>query len=213
MSKNKSNNELESWEANSQLTAGFDEVSREQLDKIKARTMYNMVEPIDGGAKKILFLTNKQALLLAKEPNSLTKMLDRLEVGRPQLVINILESAGSSEWYNCWEEKVFDGWRGVDWAAGCKTTKPAYLSSENLLATEGKIDTFMCDVLLPLAAETNAVVICNAIPAMCMLSSSFLRMYASKRATWGEKSPFTVLSVTNDMNSMYTNADAPCKHI
>ena len=51
----------------SQVTAGFDEVSREQLDKIKARTMYNMVEPIDGGTKKVLFLTNNQATLLAKE--------------------------------------------------------------------------------------------------------------------------------------------------
>jgi hypothetical protein len=82
------------WEGASQMTAGFDEVSREQLDKIKARTMYNMVEPIDGGVKKVLFLTNNQALLLAKEPASMNKMFDRLEVGKPQLVISLLESNG-----------------------------------------------------------------------------------------------------------------------
>ena len=34
------------WDARTEFTAaGFDEVSREQLDKIKARTMYNMIEP------------------------------------------------------------------------------------------------------------------------------------------------------------------------
>jgi hypothetical protein len=82
------------WENTSQLTAGFDEVSREQLDRIKARTMYNMVEPIDGGAKKILFLTNNQASLLAKEPASMSKMFDRLEIGNPQLVILFLSPMG-----------------------------------------------------------------------------------------------------------------------
>ena len=103
------------WEGASQLTAGFDEVSREQLDKIKARTMYNMVEPIDGGVKKVLFLTNNQALLLAKEPASMSKMLDRLEVGKPQLVISLLESNGFGQFCTSFEDKAFDGHRRMGW--------------------------------------------------------------------------------------------------
>ena len=73
------------------------------------------------------------------------------------------------------------------------------------MVAEGKVDTFMSEVLLPLAAETHAVVICNAIPGSCILSASFLRMYSAKRATWGEKNPFTILSVTNDLDAIYTN--------
>ena len=168
----------------SQMTAGFDEVSREQLDKIKARTMYNMVEPIDGGVKKVLFLTNNQADLIAKEPASMSKMLDRLEVGKPQLVISLLESNGFGQFCKGFEEKAFDGHRRTSWAAGLVSSRAAFLNVQDEMVAEGKVDTFMSEVLLPLAADTNAVVICNAIPGSCILSASFLRMFAAKRATW-----------------------------
>jgi len=85
------------------------------------------------------------------------------------------------------------------------TNRAAFLSVKDETIAEGKVDTFMSDVLLPLAAETHAVVICNAIPGSCILSASFLRMYAAKRATWGEKNPFCILSVTNDLDAIYTN--------
>jgi len=43
-----------------------DELSHEQqlkqLQMIKARTMYEMVEELEGGARKILFLTNEQVM-------------------------------------------------------------------------------------------------------------------------------------------------------
>ena len=204
------------WEGASQITgAGFDEVSREQLDKIKARTMYNMVEPIDGGLKKVLFLTNNQASLLSKEPASMNKMLDRLEVGKPQLVISLLESCGFGGFTKAYGEWGFNnappetgGCNGVGkmgWGAGLVSHRSPFLSVQAEMIAEGKVDTFMTEVLLPLAADTHAVVICNAIPARCILSASFLRMFAAKRAMWGVKSPFTILSVTNDMYAIYTN--------
>ena len=37
-----------------------------QLQIIKARTMFEMVEDIDGGTRKILFLTTPQAELLSR---------------------------------------------------------------------------------------------------------------------------------------------------
>ena len=53
---------------------------------------------------------------------------------------------------------------------------------------------FMADVIIPLAAATNAIVICDACAGMCALSDSFLRMFSIAKAEWGGKPPFTVLS-------------------
>ena len=74
-----------------------DQASSEMLDLIKARTMYQMVEEIDGGARKLLFLSNVQAEQIAQRPESLQKMLDALEVGRPQLLIDLITSGGFRE--------------------------------------------------------------------------------------------------------------------
>ena len=75
-----------------------DQASSEMLDLIKARTMYQMVEEIDGGARKLLFLSNVQAEQIAQRPESLQKMLDALEVGRPQLLIDLITSGGFREY-------------------------------------------------------------------------------------------------------------------
>ena len=66
----------------------------ESIDKLRAKTMYNMVSDfeIDGMRRKLLFLTNSQADFLASSDDSLQKMLDALEVPKPQLVINLLLS-------------------------------------------------------------------------------------------------------------------------
>ena len=183
----------------------MDEVSRLQLDRIKARTMYNMVEPLGNGSKKMLFLTNAQAILLSKTPASLQKMLDRLEVGTPQLVINLLESRGFGDFVRKLDRTAFTGFRLTSWAAGIKQDKPPFLTLAEEMRAESKIDTFMNEIMLPLAAETNAIVLCNAIPGLCKLSSSFLKMYAATKAKWGSKPPFTVLSMSCNMWYFYAN--------
>ena len=49
-----------------------DKLTEERYEEIKARTMFSMLEDIDGGKQSLLFLTNKQAELLAS-PESLAK--------------------------------------------------------------------------------------------------------------------------------------------
>ena len=73
------------------------------------------------------------------------------------------------------------------WAAGIVQGRAPFLSTEDERLAEGKIDSFMADVLIPLAAQTNAVVLCNAIPALCILTASFTRMFAAQRARWGDQ--------------------------
>ena len=58
----------------------------------------------------------------------------------------------------------------------------------------------MCpQVLIPIAAQTSAVVICSAIPNLCILSAAFTRMYKATAAKWQGKPPFTIISSTSDM--------------
>jgi hypothetical protein len=67
-----------------------EDISRQQLQMIKARTMFQMTGEIaeDGGGarKQLLFLTNSQAELLASSSASLQKLLDALEIPKPKLV-------------------------------------------------------------------------------------------------------------------------------
>ena len=71
-----------------------------------------------------------------------------------------------------------------------------------------KIDMFMAEVLIPLAAQTHAVVLCDAnSPGECMLSASFLRMYAVVKAKWTGLPPFSVISMTNNIAGFYNNPD------
>ena len=163
--------------------------------------MFNMVEEIDDGKCKLLFLTNPQAELIASTPESIQKMLDALEIQKPSLVIEFIRSwgfRGSLKLYppegykaNCYAGLLYD----------C----PPFLTDEDEQEAEAKVDMFMSDVIIPLAAQTHAVVLCDAIPGNCLLSTSFLRMYAVMKAKWAGPSPFTVISSTAAFHNLYKN--------
>merc|ERR1719199_1422076 len=84
---------------------------------------------------------------------------------------------------------------------------PPFLSLDDEFQSTAQIDTFMMDVLIPLAARTNAVVLCCAYPALCALSMSFNRMYKLMRPQWGTEPPFTVLSLGGALFKLYQNPD------
>ena len=181
-----------------------EDISREQLQIIKARTMYNMVEEVDDGKCKLLFLTNPQADLIASSPESVQKMLDALEIPKPSLVIELIKSWGLGGSTRILAPELYAAER---WCAGLKHDNASFLSREEESAAEARIDMFMADVIIPLAAQTNAVVLCNAVPDDCILSTSFTRMYSVARAKWHGPPPFTVISSTNALGFFYRNDD------
>jgi hypothetical protein len=81
---------------------------------------------------------------------------------------------------------------------------PFASQNEEIRANE-RLDHFMSSVILPLAAQTRAIILCNAISNICALSSSLTRMLAVHRATWGKDTPFTVLSLTGNVQALYRN--------
>ena len=192
-------------------------INRAELDKVKAMTMHEMIEELisddmpsalGGRAKKLLFLTHEQAELMATNSECLGKMLEAFDVGKPQLVINLLESGGFGDWTR---QRTKDGWSRINtrWAPGVRHGKAPFLTAEDERAAEYRIDLFMSDILIPLAVQTHAVVICCAIPSLCILSASFTRMFQAVKAKWTGKPPFTVLSTTNDMLALYSSKKYP----
>jgi hypothetical protein len=115
-----------------------EDLSREQLQIIKARTMFNMVEEIDDGKSKLLFLTNPQAELIASSSESVQKMLDALEVPKPSLVIEFLETWGFRGSTNLFYRLYYDDL--TEGTAGMRHGVPPFLNSDDEAEAEAKID-------------------------------------------------------------------------
>lgn len=139
----------------------------EQLAEVKALTMHEMVEDvigIGGENRKLLYLTTKQASLVASNASAIHRMVTSgFQLPEPKLVIYLIKSPGLGD-------------------------DPEEEESNALM------DEFMATVLIPLAEETNALIICNAAKGACGLSSSFLRVTSMLRARWPSTLPFSVLS-------------------
>ena len=202
--------ELESKHNDGASTVMDDEIiGKEELQMIKARTMFQMTEELNGvgdsGRKRLLFLTNSQAELIASSEASMQKMLEALEIPRPKLVINLLISQGHSEYIvKAMDAHKADG----SWAnAGLLKDKGSFTSVDAEQKSLAKLDHFMASVILPLAAQTNAIIFCDACPASCMLAASLTRMLAVHRSTWGKEPPFTVVSGTCNVSVLYQNPD------
>jgi hypothetical protein len=89
--------------------------------------------------------------------------------------------------------------------AGIVTGYSPFASPNDEIRANERLDHFMASVILPLAAQTHAIILCNAISSICALSSSLTRMLAVHGATWGKDTPFTVLSLTGNVQALYRN--------
>ena len=158
----------------------------DDLPTIKAKTMYKMVEDVEdskAGIKKLLFLSSKQADLIARDSSAIDKMLAIfVDKQQPRMVINLLPSM-----IRCW-------------------TRVRPLSRDPDGEREGiaALDRFMADHIIPLAAQTHAIIICSALQPFCVLSESLSRMLKLVRSRWGPELPFTILSCTGKLMALYT---------
>ena len=175
---------------------------------LKAKTMYEMVEEVDvgtgSGTLRLLYLSNKQADSIASSPKALQKMLDALEIKQPKLVINLLSSWGLRASLNLYPEQEYN--KNTE-TAGLQFNNPAFLDDEQEQRTRAQLDMFMADVILPLAAATNALIIANGITGDCALAGSLSRSFSLQRAKWAGAPPFTILSISPCTPILYYNKD------
>ncbi len=155
-------------------------------------------------------LTNPQADIIASSSDNVQLMLNALEVPKPNLVIELLPSGGFRDYTTILPSGAFG--RAM---SGILHGRPPFLSDEDEQETESKIDMMMVEVIIPLAAQNRAVVLCDPCPGNCILSASFLRMYSAVKAKWSGPPPFTVICVTNDVDCFYLNfsKDAHWKNV
>ena len=161
----------------------------DDLSSIKAKTMYKMVEnvhdPKTSISRKLLFLSPKQAGLVAQDPSAIRKMLDAFLVDKqqPRLVINLLPS-------------MIRSWMRVRPLPGDPDSE-----REGIAA----LDRFMSEHIIPLAQKTHAIILCSATQPFCVLSESLSRMVKLVRARWGPILPFTIISCTGHVPHLYKN--------
>lgn len=160
------------------------EISMSEYDDIafiKAKTMFGIVDEVydeRGGGQRVLFLSARQTSLIAKDITAIRRMLfEGFEAPMPGLVIQLLFSPGF--------------------------TSPGPHDTD-LYNVSKRLDHFMNEVLIPLAAENHAIVFVNA-DRSCGLSESFIRVASLMRNKWGDRLPFTVISIVLDAHDLYTN--------
>ena len=116
---------------------------------------------------------------MAGSEAALERMLDALEIpragspGAPKLVINLLLSKGLSNSLN-------DHWKETgprdnkrpnkpnNPRVGRRRIKPPFVTDKEECQAERQLDNFMSDIILPLAARTNAIVIVNPFTCNCI---------------------------------------------
>ena len=150
-------------------------------------------------------LTNAQAETIASSSDNVQLMLKALDVRKPSLVIELLSSGGFRDYTTQIPSAYMDRAKHL---LGVVHNLPPFLSDEEEREAESKIDLMMAEVIIPLAAENHAVVLCDPCSgANCVLSASFLRMYSAMKAKWSGPPPFTVICVTTFMGEFYQNLD------
>ena len=158
--------ELDALEqARSQWSAKDSMVANEEneLATIRVRTMYGRVEELSisrgstDGLTRLLYLTNMQAQLFKAE--TVPKMLQAFEVSHASMVINLMDSGEYPSYYQAMygakkeNEPVPDM---LNYGAG-------FVSREEAVEARRRLSNFFKEVLLPLAAETHAIIIVSAL--------------------------------------------------
>jgi hypothetical protein len=171
---------------NSSSSSDLDKAKLE-LETLQTKAVFSLMEfiPVEHVTKKLLYLSNKQADMI--DLSNVEKFLIAFEIPisgplRPKLVINLFESSCRVP------VSAYDG------GSGYLTDIPRYKGEESidkLYETDEKIALFLRNKLLPLAIETNAIIILAT--SGCSLSRMMSAMCSSEAATRQGGLPFTVI--------------------
>ena len=178
---------------------------------VEARTMFQMVEemqlPEIQSSYKVLFLTNEQSAILAEpavdEKTRVPKMMrlfDAFELPQPSLVIFLLHSQGTPHVCNMRGAEVGNGHLRDSQIPGAP-----FADARDAECAEVRLMHYMKYVVIPLAIETKAYVICEPIENDCWLSKAFLRAVKSEQAKWHRGLPFSIIGLTSNIPFLYEN--------
>ena len=166
--------------------------TRRQLEDLQIRTIFSLVEPVqvDQDKKHLLFLSNRQASKF--DFSAMPKVLSALDIPAPKLVINLFMSmpytAIKSTFHGCCRQYTEAG------STVATHHDHAELDVESLENTDLRIATFLQECVLPVAIQTQAVVITHI--SDCAFSAAWSRICKAYAATVNGKLPFSVVNFT-----------------
>jgi hypothetical protein len=153
---------------------------------------------------RVLYLTNMQAQLFKAE--TVPKMMQAFEV-RPQasLVINLMESQGYPIFYENNVDKIeLSAEERAEWRVGgvphnVLGSSDSFADRAEAAQATRRLTNFFKEVLLPLAAETNAIILCSA-KFGDILSVTLMEVLPLFAARYGGQLPFTVFGIAPAVN-------------
>ena len=176
-----------------------------KYDEINAKTMYSMMEQI--GKQKLFFLTNRQAELLSESEASIDKLIEALELpAEPKLLINLQTEWGFKAGNACWrdEAKSWGKWHGL------VPNRGPFANEKDDQDAINRLDTFMLEVIIPLAERTSALVVMSG-SAHHELSASFARMLSLNISKYPNgKPPFSAVAFADLLPWIIANTDSDC---
>ena len=180
----------------------------QDVDEMKIQTMYKMVDEctvVTQGKevqKKVLYLTNKQAVMFDEE--AMERAVLALDIGEPKFVIKLMGSLGmQSQMLKSHPEKLN--------TSQLLYKKSTSITSEMDMGDERHVETqiilFMKTCILPLAMQTRALILVNGAND-CILSSALARVAVAEQARLGKDCPFTVIATVSE-NEIHAKAVSP----
>eukprot|EP01031_Cornospumella_fuschlensis_P029602 gene29602-35735_t len=163
----------------------------QELEIIKAKTMFNMVETIalEDMSLKFLYLSNMQVRVFSSE--NIKVLVDAFDLPRPKLVIKLLYSKFGTAHKRFVESsqharKIENKWNSL-------------FDLPNALDAERELNIFMQEYLIPVAAANRAIVFVQLQPD-CSLQNALLSALENIRYRFGGQLPFTILGIDVALN-------------
>ena len=176
-----------------------------KYDEINAKTMYAMMEQI--GKQKLFFLTNRQAELLSESEVTIDKLIEALELpAEPKLLINLQTEWGFKSGNSCWPDEVrnWGRWEGM------APNRGPFANEKDDQNAISNLDTFMLEVIIPLAERTNALVVMSGL-AHHELSASFARMLSLNISKYPNgQPPFSAVAFADLLPCVIANTSSDC---
>jgi hypothetical protein len=167
-----------------------------QLEDLQVRTVFSLVDAIPVNmrgtlnTKRLLYLTNSQARQFPFE--NMEKVLQAMEVAQPKLVINLFGSIAHN--YSLCVSTSSVHWSKKTESNTLHFHDYAELNEQSLRFTDKKIAKFLEACILPLAIQTNALVICDNDD--CSLSKAWSEICIVEANKRKGRLPFTVMNFT-----------------
>ena len=163
------------------------QIAEQEYFKFQAVTMHGMIRNVEMENRKcyrILHADAMQASIITDNGESIHRMADDFCKYPPKMVLCLLTSL-------------------VDMAVvqsigPLAADKPPMEDMAPMEEAICLLERFMQKVLLPVAEEANALVLCDA--RSCILTASFMKAYNLRKPAWGAEAPLTIIGFANSQH-------------